>query len=221
VPIVFSAVTNPVISGISPSWQGGRERVAGNSNWLDRGRMLDVFRQAVPRLRRLAIIRSPDNAVSAAELEEARLALPQRPDLEIVELVVSEVGQLDAVLDRSLAGVDAIWLPIDYDLYQPEPLARLVARARAARKPVVSSISRAAGAGALVTLTVDYRQLGLKASSIVRRVLEGEAPGEIEIGRMRSTRLHVDLGAARAIGLELPIDLLLDAHEIVGREDER
>ncbi len=220
-PIVFSAVTNPVISGIVPSWQGGRERVAGNSNWFDRGRMLDVFRQAVPGLRRLAIVRSPGNAVSAAELEEARRALPERPDLEIVELVVPEAGDLGAVLDRSLAEVDAVWLPIDFDLYQPVPLALLVARAKAARKPVVASISRAAGAGALVTLTVDYRQLGLKASSIVRRVLEGEEPRTIEIGRMSSTRLHVDLGAARAIGLELPIDLLLDAHEIAGREEAR
>ena len=222
-PIVFSAVTNPVLSEICPSWAGSGRNLAGNSNWLDRRRMLDVFRQGVPNMRRIGILRSPDNAVSRAELEEARKALRADDELEIVDYQVADpsLEKLDAVLDRALAEVDAIWLPIDYELYQTEPLERIVERSRAAKKPLLSSAARAAGAGALLTLTVDYRLLGMKAAALVRRVVAGEEPGTMPIGRLRSTHLHVDLRAARAIGLELPIDLLLGAHRIEGAGGDR
>ncbi|MCB9832031.1 MAG: hypothetical protein H6807_06100 [Planctomycetes bacterium] len=216
--IVFSAVTNPVLAGIAPGWAGSGGPIAGNSNWLDRRRMLEVFGQGVPGLRRLACLRTPGNAVSAAEFEEARVAAAAIEGLEIVDAPVADPAELPRLLDRLLPEVDAVWLPIDIALYQKEPMRVLFEHAVEARKPVVASVARAAGAGALLTLSVDYRQLGLKASSLVRRVLEGEDPGTIPIGRMSATRLHVDLDAARRIGLELPIDLLLDAHVISRRE---
>lgn len=219
VPVIFTAVTNPVLSGISAAWQGSGTNVAGNSSWLDRGEMLEAFRLAVPELGTLAVLRTKDNAVSRAEVTEARKALLGQPGLVLEDIVLDDLENLDAALERALAKAKAIWVPIDYQLYQERPLKRIIERATKVGVPVVSSTPKCVGAGALVVVTVDYRALGLKAASIVKRVvLDGVAPGEIAVGRMSSARIFVDFAAARRADRKLPKDLIFRAHRLLGFE---
>ncbi|MFT7618809.1 MAG: putative ABC transport system substrate-binding protein [Planctomycetota bacterium] len=216
-PIVFTAVTNPVLSGITPSWTGSGRNIAGNSNWLDRREMLTSFRQALPTMKKLCVLRSPSNSVSQAEIAEAHNALPTCPGLELEEIVVKDPKAVGKLLAEKLSGVDAVWVPIDFPLYQIEPLKQIIQETRKRRIPVFSSTARCAGAGALLVLTVDYELLGLKASSMIRDILvRGRNPSAIEVGRMKSSRLFVDLEAARHIGLKPPFDLILNAHRLFG-----
>ena len=219
IPVIFTAVTNPVLSGIAASWDGSGTNVAGNSNWLDRREMLAAFRLAVPELGRLCVLTSRDNAVSRAEVIEAREALASAPGMTLARKVVEDMSDLPRVLAEALREADAIWVPIDFQLYQEKPLALITSEAAKARIPVVSSTGKCAGAGALVVVTVDYEALGLKAASIVKRVLlKGEDPGRIPIGRMSGARIYVDLAAARRIERKVSLDLVLDAYRVYGGE---
>ncbi|HGY90583.1 MAG TPA: hypothetical protein ENK43_05360 [Planctomycetes bacterium] len=219
VPVVFTAVTNPVLSGIARGWKGAGGNVAGNSNWLDRRAMLKAFREAIPEMRRLAVIRTAGNAVSDAEVVEAKAAVSGMKDFDIVDVVVGKSDDLGAKLDEAFAKADALWLPIDFQLYQEEPLRLIMESARARRIPVVSSTLKAAGAGALIVVTVDYELLGLKAAGLVKRILkDGASPGDLPIGRLKSAEIYVDLGAARLIGRQVPLDLVFRAHRILGVE---
>ncbi len=221
VPIVFTAVTNPVLSGIARSWRGAGGNVAGNSNWLERRAMLKAFAKAVPGMRRLAVIRTEGNAVSDAETVEAKAAVRGMKGLEIVDVVVTESDDLRDKLEEAFEKADALWLPIDFQLYQERPLKLIMKTARARRVPVVSSTLKAAGAGALIVVTVDYGLLGLKAAGLVKRILkDGAAPGELAIGRLRSAEIYVDLTAAKRIGRKVPLDLVFRAHRILGVETE-
>ncbi len=219
VPVVFTAVTNPVLSGIARSWKGAGGNVAGNSNWLERRAMLKAFREAVPKMRRLAVIRTRGNAVSDAEVVEAKAAVRGMKDFEIVDVVVGETDDLRARIGEAFGDADALWLPIDFQLYQEEPLKLIMESARARRIPVVSSTLKAAGAGALIVVTVDYALLGLKAAGLVKRILkDGASPGRLAVGRLKSAEIYVDLGAARLIGRKVPLDLVFRAHRILGVE---
>ena len=216
VPVVFTAVTNPVLANIVPSWKGSGSNVAGNSNWLDRRGMLRAFRQAVPGLRRLLVLTSAGNAVSDAEVREAS-DVAKETGLSIVRRTVKKDADPVAEVEAGLANAEALWIPIDFSLYQEEPLSRIVAAARRLGKPVVSSAERCAGEGALVVVTVDYETLGLRACSLVKKVLAGTPPGSLAVGRSRSSRVYIDLDAARRLGRELPLDLVLGAYRIFGR----
>ena len=218
-PLLFTAVTNPVLAGITPSWSGSGTNVAGNSNWLDRRAMLTSFRRAQPGMKKLCVLRSAGNAVSEAEAKEAATAIGALKGATLVDEVLNTGASLEAKLDDILPRIDALWLPIDFKLYQAVPLKMIMAKAKVAKVPVFSSTAKCAGLGAVVVMTVDYVALGMKAASIARRILvQKEKPGDIPIGRLSSSRLFVDIKAAQEVGLKLPMELLFRAHRILAKE---
>lgn len=219
-PVVFTAVTNPVESGVVASWQGSGTNLAGNSNWIPPETLVGVFRRAVPGLGKLGILRSrATGVVSAAELAGVRRHLanlrPHEPPIEILEEVVDDADELAAAVGRlAEAGADAVWIPIDFLVYENmEPVLRTAA---AHRLPLVSSSLRGVASGAVAGVVVDYEMLGERAALIVLDVLErGRDPGALPIGTMRSYRVVVNLAAARRLGYELPLPLLALADELL------
>jgi len=216
VPVVFTAVTNPVLTGVADGWDGSGADVAGNSNWIPAATVLRTFRRAVPGMRRLGVIASRDNPVSAAEIEEMIAALESDPDVDL-RLVVQRVDVADELADaaRDLATrVDAIWIPIDFLVY--ENLHRIRAVTDPAKIPLLSSSKKGAEAGAIVGIIVDYRNLGKNAAAIAVRILEdGADPATLPIGRLSGYRTIVHLARAREIGYRLPLEVVCTADQIL------
>ena len=69
-PIVFTAVTNPVQSGITPNWKTSGRNIAGNSNWIATKEILRDFKKVIPELKTLGVMYDPDNSVSSMEVRE-------------------------------------------------------------------------------------------------------------------------------------------------------
>jgi ABC-type uncharacterized transport system substrate-binding protein len=187
-----------------------------------------VFRRAVPALRRLGVLRSTETGVvSEAELRAMRRHLtelrPGEPEIEIVEEVVGEVDELERAIGRlAAAGCQAVWIPIDFLVY--ENIDRVTVAAAANRLPLVSSSLRGAMSGAVAGVFVDYEMLGERAALIALDVLErGVDPGSIPVGTMEGYQVVVNLAASRRLGYDLPLpllalaDLLLDEEPGVGR----
>jgi putative tryptophan/tyrosine transport system substrate-binding protein len=215
VPVVFTAVTDPVNSGIVPDWKGSGSFLAGNSNHIDPHRVLDVFRTALPGLRTLGVLHSKDNPVSRAEIQGVQAALKERASLGI-RLVVREVSSpasLENAADALLADCDALWIPIDFGVYSH--LDEVASVARKHKKPIVTTTPRAVP-HAVVAVLPDYHTLGMQAVEIADQILRrGVEPGAIPVGLLKGRLLVINLGAARAIGLPVPIQALASADRIV------
>jgi putative ABC transport system substrate-binding protein len=214
IPVVFAAVTNPDASGITPRTKFGPtgSNVAGSSSWMDMGRVLALFRRAVPGLRRLGVVvsASPPNPVSRAEIEEARKHLPGLdPPLELVVREARSPEELSQVAASLDGRIDALWIPIDDLCY------RNVDRLRKAlpRTPLLSSSRQAVENGASVGFTCDYELLGYGTAEILREILvEKRDPGTIPIFRLRTFELLVNLDAA---GKSLPPEIVASADRIL------
>ncbi len=218
VPVVYTAVTNPVESGVVTSWTGSGRRLAGNSNWLPPETILRVFRLAVPNLGRLGVLRSErGDVVSGAELRSVRKALDREgaPKIELVEEIVDGPDGIAPAVERlARRGVEAIWIPIDYVVY--ESIDRVLAAARPHHLPLVSSSLRGARQGAVAGVVVDYELLGERAVLIALDILDhGTDPGTIPVGTMQGYRVVVNLAAATRCGYELPLSLLAVADVIL------
>jgi len=215
IPLVFTAVTDPVNSGIVPSWKGSGSFIAGNSNHIDPDRVLADFRHAIPGLKTLGVLHSPENRVSRAEIEGLEAALREHASLGIRLLprAVRKPEDLAAAAEAVLAECDALWIPIDFGIYSH--LDVVAAAARRLRKPLVTT-TRKAAPEAVVAVLPDYHTLGMLAAEIIDRVLRHRVePGAIPVGVMKGRILVINLEAARRTGIEVPIRVLAAADRII------
>ncbi len=215
-PIVYTAVTNPVLTGIADNWESSGPRIAGNSNWIPAETLLRAFSRAVPDLHDLGVLAGVDNPVSTAEIAEVEAAIAANPDLDIRlhKRRVHEVDELDDATRELVGRVDALWIPIDFLVYENLHLVRK--STDPAHLPLLSSSHRGAEAGAVVALVVDYKNLGRNAAAIAVRILEdGRDPASIPVGRLSGYRTIVNLAQSRAIGYRLPLDVLCTADRVL------
>ncbi len=216
-PVVFTAVTNPVGSGVVPSWDGSESNLCGNSNWISTPKVLKVFRSAVPDLARLGVILNRDNPVSIEEVAEAKRYFQKNPEkrLALYEEYLRGPEGLEAAVRKVLErGAQAVWIPIDYDVYRN--IDRVAAITAPVGIPLVTSQASAVKNGAVVGVAVDYHALGERSVILAEKVLRGGvAPGTLPVGRMHSFRVIVNLKAARRAKFEIPLTLLATADEIL------
>lgn len=217
IPVVFTAVTDPVSSGVVPSWRGSGRNVAGNSNHLSPDRVITDIRRTLPRLRTLGVLHEAGNPVSEAEIQGVEGALERRASLGIrlVRRALPPDGDVDTAI-RDLAGrVQAIWVPIDFGVYSR--IDAVAAAAATTRTPLITTAPRAR-AHAVLSILPHYGTLGMHAVDIVDRVVRrGIEPGAIPVGTLRGRLLAIDLDRAAAVGLEIPIGALAAADQIVRR----
>lgn len=220
VPIVFAAVSDAKASGVVPDWTGSGTNVCGASNGIAPGAVLEVFRLAVPRLKRLGMIRSlSSGVVSAAELATMRAHVAATPglDLTVVESVARDAADVERAAAALLVeSVDAIWIPIDLTIYQDLTAVRRGLGRQ--HLPLLTTAATGVAGGAHVGAAVDYDLHGRRAAALALRVLQGAEPGRLPVDRMRSTLVDVNLGAARRDGIELPLSILAVADELLDSE---
>lgn len=221
VPVVFAAVSNPVASGLVPSWSGSGGNLCGGSNWIAPGNVLAVFRLAVPGLQRLGMLRSEaSGVVSAAEAASMRehLATLSNGRIELVEAVCKDAAGIPAaVAELQHEQVDAIWIPIDLSIYQNVPAVQQALAP--AKTPLLTTAATGVQQGALVGAVVDYPLHGRRVAALAVDVLRhGKAPGALPIDRLHGNLVLVNLAVARQTGIELPLSLLALADELIDPE---
>ncbi len=216
-PIVFTAVTNPVLSGITPDWKSSGRNITGNSNWIQTSVILKTFKETVPALKKLGVMYDPDNNVSSMEVVEAKRKLNQDTSLAI-ELVTSKVqdkSDLRAACQLLLdQGVDAVWVPVDILIYRN--LSELLPLTVPAKIPLLASSHRDIENGSMVGLVVDYIAMGKKSVVQANKILsKGIKPRDIPICTMSDFQKIINLEAAERIGYEIPLGVVASADKII------
>ncbi len=225
-PVVFTAVTDPVGSGVVASANGSGGLICGTASGVAPQDALSVFRRAVPGLVTLGVVLNPANPVSRAEVEEWRRAgAAATPPVafHVVErdgAALAAPGGVRSAVAAALARSDALWVPIDIDVYSRAD--QIAAAAAEARRPVLATAPAAARRGAAaVCVTVDFHALGRSSVVTAVRVLDGADPGTLPLTRPRSFRTLVNLSAARRAGYEIPLQVLAAADDFISDDGGR
>ena len=213
-PIIFTVVSDPVASGFAQSLA----RPGGNLTGLSTiardliGKRLSLLIEAVPTIRRIAILIQPGNSVPAQLAEFTAAAA--RLGLQEALIEATTPAEIEAAFDR-LAGdpPDAIFT-FTSALFFGER-ARIVARANALRRPQIYPEREFVEAGGLMSYGVDFEVLWRRAAYFVDRILKGAQPGDLPIEQPVKLLLTVNAKTARALGLTLPPAILLQADEVI------
>lgn len=212
VPVVFSAVTDPVAAKLVKNWEPSKTNVTGVSDMLALDKQMDLVKQVVPGAKRVGMVYNPGEANSVVVVKELKQLLPKM-GMTLVEASAPRSVDVSSAA-RSLVGkVDVIYTNTDNNVVSA--YESLVKVGQEAKVPLVASDTDSVKRGAIAALGINYRDLGEQTGRMVVRLLKGEKPGDIKPEVSTKMELFVNPGAAEKQGVKLPDALVKSATQVV------
>ena len=212
IPIVFTAVTDPVAAKLTPSWDASKTNVTGVSDALSLEPQIDMMLKIKPDAKNIGYVYSPSEVNSTIVLKELQIALEKR-GMKIIAAPAQRTSDISTAAISLKGKVDLIYTTTDNNVVSAyEALAKV---ANENKIPLVASNPESAERGAIAALGMSYYDLGHQAGKIVIRILNGEKPGDIppQIGNI--TQLIINKKAAERQGITLSEEVLKSAAKII------
>lgn len=212
IPVVFTAVTDPVGAKLVADPEKPGSNVTGMSDLSPIGKHLDLIKEITPEARTLGVIYNPGEANSLTLLELIREEAPAR-GLTIREAAAPKSADVLQAAQSLVGRVDAIYVPTDNTVVTA--LEAIVTIGQRNRLPVFAGDTDSVPRGAIAALGFNYGDVGRQTGRIVLRVLNGEKPGDIPVQGVEITELVVNPKAAEAMGVTIPEAVLARAKTVV------
>jgi putative tryptophan/tyrosine transport system substrate-binding protein len=213
VPIVC-VTSNPVASGLVASLSHPGGNITGLSllSGDHSTKWLELLKEAVPKLHRVAVLRNPDNTASAMQVDQMKEAARSLGlDLTVITTRPQEIDASFTAI--SSAGVEGLIVTDDptFDLLA----ARIIAFTAERRLPALYGFSPVVQQGALMSYSANYFAMWRRAANYVDRILKGQSPADLPIEQASEVALDINLRTAKALGLTIPTTLLAFANEVI------
>jgi putative ABC transport system substrate-binding protein len=214
IPIVFAVAIDPVGNGLVASLAKPGGNVTGLSLQAAHlaGKRIELLREVVPGLRRLAIIFNAGNAQPVLEMRETEAAA-RGLGIEVVPMEIRRVEDFSSAFQVLRGNADALYVAIDQLMVAN--LMRILTLALGARLPTIFSTRDFVRGGGFMSYGPSYTERFWRAADYVDKILRGAKPGDIPVEQPTKFELVVNLITAQALGLEVPPTLLALADEVI------
>ncbi len=212
IPLVFSAVTDPVAAKLVPTLDGSGTNVTGGSDALPYEPQIELMRQIIPDLKNVGYVYSPGEVNSTIILKNLKEKLTPL-GINVHEAPAQRSTDI-AMAARSLEGrVDMIYTSTDNNVVSA--YESLYQAAKESKIPLIASDTSSVARGAIAALGVDYYVLGRETGKTVVRILNGENPGDIPVYTPQVLELHVSPNHAAEQGITLSQAVIDEAKEVI------
>jgi putative ABC transport system substrate-binding protein len=213
IPIVFSAVTDPVKAQLVESWEKPGGKVTGVSDWAQIGPQLQVFVEILPTLKTLGVLYNPGEVNAIVQLNELKKAAPKYGIEKIVEASVPTTGEAMTGAQSLVGKVDAIWIPQDTTTNSAATAIAKICEEH--NVPFFGSHPTQVKDGVIAAMGIDMYVNGTEAGKLAARVLKGENPKDIPVKKGALTDLQVNPLAAKRMGITIPESVMARATKII------
>jgi putative ABC transport system substrate-binding protein len=214
VPVVMTAISDPIGNGLVESFArpgGNTTGVTLFSNELA-GKRLDMLKQLVPQLKRVAILAERDRPPTATLVSETQAAAHVlRLALQTFEVSPEQIAEAL----RSIGQERADALIVQQNLSFTPHLRQIADLAISYRLPTVHPTREFVEAGGLLAYGPSLFALGERAAWYVDRILKGTKPADLPVEQPTKFELFLNLKTANALGLVIPPTLLALADEVI------
>jgi putative tryptophan/tyrosine transport system substrate-binding protein len=215
IPVVMSAVGDPVGSGVVASLARPGGNITGLSSFVPEleTKRLELLREIVPGMTRVAGLRDFRNtgyAISWKQVQTAARSLA----IEVHDLDVRNAADIRRAFELAtrervaaiIVGIDGVTRAND----------RLIAELAASNKlPTIYPAREFADDGGLVAFGVSYPHLYFRAATFVDKIFKGAKPADLPVEQPTELELVINLRTAKALGLDLPATVLARANEVI------
>ena len=215
IPIVFTISAHPVEDGLVASLARPGGNITGLSALdLDlAGKRLELLREIVPSLRRMAIVWNPGRLGHAVQVKELQ-AVTSKGGIQLEIAEVRNPQELDRAFRTLVAKkVGAVTVFDDAMFFQER--TRITELAAQSQMPAMYGYRGYVEAGGLLSYGANRAELSRRAAIFVDKILKGVKPADLPIEQPTKFELVINLKTAKALGLTIPQSILVRADEII------
>jgi putative ABC transport system substrate-binding protein len=212
IPIVFALGADPIRGGVIASLARPGGNVTGLSTQQAdlASKRLELLREAVPGIRRLAVFANAGNPQAVLEVDEIK-AVARTLGIEIASLEIRRAQDIAPAFEALKA--DALYVASDVLVHSN--LTRILTFAHSARLPTMHGVREYVEAGGLMSYGPNFSDQFRRAAELIDKILRGTKPGDIPVEQSSRFEIVVNLTTAKALGLTIPDSFLLRADEVI------
>lgn len=211
IPVIYTAVSDPVGAGLVKKDGANAGNVTGSCDLLPVEEQLKMIRAMMPEAKKIGILYTTSEANSVSTIKEYKEKAGEY-GFEIVDTGINTIADVDLAASDLVGKVDCICNLTDNTVVQA--LQTVIEKANAKNIPVFGSEIEQVKAGCVAAMGIDYFELGKKTGAMAAKILKGEATAEeTEYIKNADSALYVNTAAADKIGMQLDADYISGAAE--------
>ncbi|HLR21102.1 MAG TPA: ABC transporter substrate-binding protein [Tissierellaceae bacterium] len=212
IPILFSAVTDPVAAEIVDDWDNVGGNVTGTSDMAPTSSQLKMFKKIDPDIGTIGILYNTDESNSEVQIEEVKKLAPEE-ELKVVTKGVNNVNDIPQSLDSLLSKVDALYIVSDNLIASS---IELVSNKLIEKNMIsISAEESQVGGGILLTNGLSYYELGKQTAEMAKRILvDEENISNLPVEKAEETLIKVNEKTLKELNLDTDLPIFKDATKI-------
>jgi putative tryptophan/tyrosine transport system substrate-binding protein len=201
IPIVFSAVTDPLEAGLVSSLKEHKGKVTGVMDAPPIKEQFKFIKTLLPTTKTVGVLYNPGDSGSVASLETIQEQAKEQ-GFVIVEATPVKSSDIQAAVLQLVGKVDVLYIPLDNMLVSA--MKTLSTTALKHNLPLFAADSGSVEAGALACVGYSYRQAGIKTGEMVAEILKGKDPAEIDVASPATIDIFINKYALEKLKITLP-----------------
>ncbi len=203
IPIVFSAVTDPLAAKLVTDLNKPEANVTGTSDAIPVDKVLELCKELTPEIKSIGFLYTASEVNSKSAIDEAK-TLTEKYGLTYEEVTITNTSELQQAATSLAAKVDAIYTPTDNNIASAMPILAEVGRTTG--KPVYVGADSMVSDGGYATIGVNYGDLGVKTAEMAIQVLNGTKVSDIPVVTLTDFQKVINKTTATAINAPFEVD---------------
>lgn len=212
IPVVFSAVTDPVEAKLVANMTQSGNNLTGASDVLPYEPQIELIRELIPNVKNVGYVYSPGEVNSTVVLKNLKEKLAPL-GINVVEAPAQKSSDISQAANSLVGKVDVIYTSTDNNVINAYEALYQVAKQ--AKIPLISADTSTVERGAVAALGVNYHDLGKESGKIIARILKGEKPSDIPVYVSQNLDLYISKKHAAEQGVTLPQATLDRAAKVI------
>ncbi|MGF1694722.1 ABC transporter substrate-binding protein [Vibrio kyushuensis] len=205
IPVVFTAVTDPVGAKLVKQLEQPGKNVTGLSDLSPVSQHVELIKELLPDAKSIGVVYNPGEA-NAVTLVELLKESAKAQGFKVIEATALKSADVMSATQAIAAKSDVIYAPTDNTV--ASAIEGMITAANQANTPVLGGATSYVDKGAIASLGFDYYQVGYQTADYVVAILEGKKPGDLDVKVAKGSDLVVNSGAAKKLGVTIPQAIL-------------
>ena len=204
IPIVFSAVTDPVEARLVADPEHPDKNLTGTSDAIPVDEVMQLCQKLTPDVKKIGFMYTTSEINSQVTAEKA-IQEAEKMGYETQLMTISEVSELQQAAQSLAQNVDAIYVPIDNTIAQA---MKVLAQVGLDYKiPIYTGADSMVQDGGFATVGIEYDKLGQQTAKMAKSILEGTPVSEVPVETLDEFGTFINKSTAEAIGVEIPAEI--------------